>query len=201
MERLPDNNPAAARRFWDTIDGGGLVVYPTDTLYGMGVAAGDRAALERLARLKDRPGPFSVMVGQFEQLNEYALITPPLAVKLSHMLPGPFTFLLPARDPDSLPPSVVGPGGRIGCRVPGHRFLREAYAARSDLVVTTSVNLSGEPPIQDPDLIATRFGDGLDLLIDGGVLPPSLGSTLVDTNTEPWMILRPGDGLVPDRHE
>ena len=72
---------------------------------------------------------------------------------------------------------------------------------RSDLVVTTSVNLSGEPPIQDPDLIATRFGDDLDLLIDGGILPPSLGSTLVDPNTDPWTILRPGDGPVPDRHE
>ncbi|MEE9465865.1 MAG: L-threonylcarbamoyladenylate synthase [Candidatus Neomarinimicrobiota bacterium] len=201
MERLPDTNPAAVRRFWAAIDAGGLVVYPTDTLYGMGVAAQDQAALERLTHLKDRPGPFSVMVGRYEQLNEYALISPPLAVKLSHMLPGPFTFLLPARDPDSLPLSVMGPGGRIGCRVPEHRFLREAYALRSDLVVTTSVNLSGEPPIQDPDLIANRFGDDLDLLIDGGVLPPSLGSTLVDTNSDPWQILRPGDGLVPDHHE
>ncbi len=201
MERLPDNNPAAARRFWDTIDAGGLVAYPTDTLYGMGVAAHNPAALERLTRLKNRPGPFSVMVGRLEQLNEYALISPPVAVKLSRMLPGPFTFLLPARDPGSLPPVVVGPGGRLGCRVPDHRFLREAYATRNDLVVTTSVNLSGEPPIQDPDLIATRFGDDLDLLIDGGILPPSLGSTVVDTNSDPWMILRPGDGLVPDRHE
>ncbi len=201
MERLADNHPAAVRRFWDTIDGGGLVAYPTDTLYGLGVAASDRAALERLTRLKNRPGPFSVMVGRFEQLNEYALITPPLAVKLSHMLPGPFTFLLPARDRGSLPPVVVGSGGRIGCRVPDRRFIQEAYALRNDLVVTTSVNLSGEPPIQDPDLIATRFGDDLDLLIDGGILPPSLGSTVVDANTDPWMILRQGDGLVPERHE
>ncbi len=194
MESLPQTHPDAGRRFWQTIEAGGLVAYPTDTLYGLGVDAGNGVALEQLAQVKGRPGPFSVMVGRYEQLTEYALIPPQLANKLSYMLPGPYTFLLPARETVSLPPSLAGPDGRIGFRVPDHPFLRDIYRYRSSPVVTTSANRVGEPPIQDPKAIAEQFYEAIDLLIDGGSLPYSKGSTVIDPAVSPWRIIRQGDG-------
>lgn len=194
MEILPQTHPDADRRFWQTIAAGGVVAYPTDTLYGLGVDAGNPVALERLAQVKGRPGPFSVMVGRYEQLAEYALIPPQLANKLSRMLPGPYTFLLPAREMSTFPPKLTGPDGRMGFRVPDHSFIRDVYSHRSSPVVTTSANRAGEPPIQDPQAIATQFPDVIDLLIDGGGLPPSKGSTVIDPAVSPWRIIRPGDG-------
>ncbi len=194
MESLPQTHPDAGRRFWQTIEAGGVVAYPTDTLYGLGVDAGNGVALDLLALVKGRPGPFSVMVGRYEQLTEYALIPPQLANKLSHMLPGPYTFLLPAREMNSLPPKLISPDGRIGFRVPDHPFLRDVFRYQSGLVVTTSANRVGEPPIQDPKAIAEQFHDAIDLLIDGGGLPPSKGSTVIDPAVSPWRIIRQGDG-------
>ncbi len=192
MEILPQTHPDAGRRFWQTIEAGGLVAYPTDTLYGLGVDANNEAALERLVRVKGRPGPFSVLVGRYEQLTEYALIPPHLANKLSHVLPGPYTFLLPARKAGTFSPGLAGPDGRIGFRVPDHPFLHDVYRYLSNPVVTTSANRVGEPSLQDPQAIAEQFA--LDLLIDGGSLPPSKGSTVIDPAVSPWRIIRPGDG-------
>ena len=196
MESLPQSHPDASRRFWQTIAAGGLVAYPTDTLYGLGVDAGNGVALEQLALLKGRPGPFSVMVGRYEQLTEYALIPPQLANKLSRMLPGPYTFILPVREQGTLPPRLSGPDGRIGFRVPDHPFLRDVYRYQSGLVVTTSANRAGKPAIQDPQAIAEQFSDAVDLLIDGGSLPDSKGSTIIDPAVSPWLIIRQGDGRV-----
>ena len=196
MEKLSQTHPDAGRLFWQTIEAGGLVAYPTDTLYGLGVDAGNRTALERLALVKGREGPFSVMVGRYEQLADYALIPPQLADKLSRMLPGPYTFLLPAREPDAFPPRLTSPDGRIGFRIPDYPFLRDVYRHHSGLVVTTSANRVGEPPIRDPKIIAGQFLEALDLLIDGGKLPLSKGSTVIDPVASPWRIIRQGDGRV-----
>lgn len=180
--------------FWQTIRSGGLVVYPTDTLYGLGADAENRAAAERLAKVKGREGPFSVMVGHLEQLEEYGLVSPQIANKFINMLPGPYTILLPPRHPEQLSALVKGAGGKVGFRVPRHPFVQEAFQSAGGLVITTSVNHAGQPPLQDPAAIQDQFEDQIDLLIDSGILPPSKGSTVVDPTTTPWQVIRCGDG-------
>lgn len=194
MNRIDASDPDASTLFWQTIRSGGLVAYPTDTLYGLGADAENSTAAERLTKLKGRAGPFSVMVGHPGQLVEYGLVSPDNAVKFAAMLPGPYTVLLQPQQPERLAPQVIGPGGMVGFRVPAHQFVQEAFIATMGLVVTTSVNYTGQPPLQDPGVIQDQFGEQLDLLVDGGVLPPSRGSTVYDTTTTPWQVIRRGDG-------
>ncbi len=194
MNRIDVSDPAASTLFWQTIHSGGLVVYPTDTLYGLGADAENRTAAERLAKLKRRSGPFSVMVGQPEQLAEYGLVSPDNAVKFAAMLPGPYTVLLQPQKPERLAPQVIGPGGMVGFRAPAHEFIQEAFSATVGLVISTSVNYTGQPPLQDPGIIQDQFSEQVDLLVDGGVLPPSEGSTVYDTTANPWQVIRKGDG-------
>ncbi len=194
MKRIAATDPAAPAMFWQTIRSGGLVVYPTDTLYGLGADAENRAAAERLAKVKGREGPFSVMVGHLEQLEEYGLVSPQIADKFINMLPGPYTILLPPRHPEQLSSLVKGAGGKVGFRVPGHPFIHKAFRLAKGLVITTSVNHVGQPPLQDPEAIQATFASEVDLLVDDGKLPPSRGSTVVDLTTTPCQVIRQGDG-------
>ncbi len=91
-------------------------------------------------------------------------------------------------------PLLLKNSDRIGIRIPGLPLLLKLISALGFPLVSTSVNLSGRPPLNDPQRIAREF-PGLDLLIDGGVLPPSLGSTLVDLTDTPPKILRRGADL------
>ncbi len=194
MRRIAATDPAAPALFWQTIRAGGLVAYPTDTLYGLGADAENHTAVEYLAEVKGREGPFSVMVGHLEQLAEYGLVSQAIADKLPGMLPGPYTILLPPRRPEKLPPAIMGPRGKVGFRVPRHPFIPAAFQQARGLVITTSVNRAGQPPLQDPEAIQDQFEGQIGLLVDGGILPPSRGSTVVDLTTAPWRVIRQGDG-------
>ena len=194
MRRIAATDPAAPALFWRTIRAGGLVAYPTDTLYGLGADAENHTAAEYLAEVKGREGPFSVMVGHLEQLEEYGLVSQEIADKLAAMLPGPYTILLPPRCPEKLSPAIMGPGGKVGFRVPRHPFIPAAFQQARGLVTTTSVNRAGQPPLQDPEAIQDQFEGQIGLLVDGGILPPSRGSTVVDLTTAPWRVIRQGDG-------
>ncbi|MEE9162497.1 MAG: L-threonylcarbamoyladenylate synthase [Candidatus Neomarinimicrobiota bacterium] len=196
MKRLAANAPDAPIKFWQTIHGGGLVVYPTDTLYGLGADSTNPAAIRRLQLAKGREGPFSVLVGSLESLQDFALVSPAIAGKLVEMLPGPFTIVLRPAPDLQLHPALIGPGGKIGFRVSSHPFLQGVFSRDSEPVISTSVNQPGQPPLQVPDLIESGFGSSIDLLLDAGTLPPSGGSTVVDVTRDPWKVLRQGDGKV-----
>lgn len=194
MIRLPHDHTEAVSRFWQTIDAGGLVVYPTDTLYGFGVDAFNANAIDRLTRVKGRGGPFAVMAGSLDEIREYALVSPSANEKLAPMLPGPFAIVLDVQTPNLFPVDVRAETGSVSFRIPGHPFCQAAYTQKKGLVVSTSVNRTGAPPLRDPDAIETEFGSEITLLIDGGPLPASMGSTVVNATSSPWRILRQGDG-------
>ena len=194
MRRIRHDDPAAVALFWDTLRSGGVVAYPTDTLYGLGADATDERAVGRVILLKGRPGPYSVMLGSANQLPEYASVSAAVADKLFAMVPGPYTFLLHPVDPARFAPQVVGPGLRVGFRIPLQPFIQRAYRGSALPVVTTSINHTGHTPLTDPREIEETFGDQIDLLIDAGPLPPSKGSTIVDATVTPWQVTRPGEG-------
>ncbi|MFC1480979.1 L-threonylcarbamoyladenylate synthase [Candidatus Neomarinimicrobiota bacterium] len=196
MEVIASTNKLAAERFWDVIHAGGIVAYPTDTLYGFGVDSTNREAVDRLITLKGRRGPFSVMVGSLELMTKYALISQPLHDKLSQQLPGPFTFILSVPKTSPITANVRDIKNKVGFRVPDHPFVRSAYKMNDLPVVTTSVNKAGQLPQQDPAAISVDFNGEIDLLIDDGALPPSVGSTVVDGTLEIWQIVRQGAGVL-----
>jgi L-threonylcarbamoyladenylate synthase len=194
MRRVNIHDSDAQRLFWQCIAPGGLAVYPTDTLYGIGADATRHTAVENITKIKGSKGPFSIMIGTLSQLHEYALVPEEITVKLETMLPGPYTVLLTPRFPEALSALVVGETGKVGFRIPDHPFIQSVFRGRVSPVISTSVNRTSRAPLQNPDEIEDQFGNQIDLLVDGGILPPSLGSTVLDPAAEPWRILRQGDG-------
>jgi L-threonylcarbamoyladenylate synthase len=172
----------------------GLIAYPTDTLYGLGGSFFSPAAQARLDALKGRSAqPYSVAVGSMAMLESLAAEIPKAFYdRWQKLWPGKFTFLF--KPSPAIDPALLKNSDRIGMRMPGLPPLLRLIAALDVPLVSTSANRSGELPLNDPQRIAEEFPD-LDLLIDGGALPPSLGSTLVDLTVTPPRIIRQGDDV------
>lgn len=170
---------------------GGVIVYPTDTVYGFGVDALDEEAVERLFTLKSRDPkkPLLVMMADIQMAQEYVLFTPEAKRLLDTFLPGPLTLVLP-RNPDA-PERFFPEAVTIGIRIPKDSFCSALSRALLHPITSTSVNISGAESLVDPDDIETMFGDRINLLVDGGVRnnPPS---TIVDFSGEIPTVVREG---------
>jgi len=186
--------PGNLKKASDCLRADGVIAYPTDTLYGLGGNFFSLAATARIDALKKRGDlPYSVAAGSLAMLEELAADIPDIfRSRLKKLLPGKFTLLF--KPNPAIDPVLLKNSGRIGIRIPGLPLLLELIASLGFPLTSTSANLSGRPPLNDPQRIAREF-PGIDLLIDGGVLPPSLGSTLVDVTTMPPKILRAGDDV------
>jgi tRNA threonylcarbamoyl adenosine modification protein (Sua5/YciO/YrdC/YwlC family) len=186
--------PDHFRSISDCLRDDGVIAYPTDTLYGLGGNFFSPAAQARLDALKGRSAkPYSVAVGSMAMLESLAADIPEAFYeRWQKLLPGKFTFLF--KPSPSIDPTLLKNSDRIGIRMPGLTPLLRLIAALGLPLVSTSANRSGDPPLNDPRRIAEEFPE-LDLLIDGGALPPSLGSTLVDLAAAPPRIVRQGADL------
>jgi L-threonylcarbamoyladenylate synthase len=162
---------------------GGIVAYPTETFYGLGADARNEEALARLAGLKGRPEskPFPLLVTGREQILPFVGEIPETAERLiARFWPGPLTLVLPAR---GLPASLSNAEGGVGFRASAHPVAAALVAAFGAPITTTSANRTGEPPVGSPDLVAEAFaGDDL-LLLDGGIVPGGLPSTVAAFGT------------------
>jgi L-threonylcarbamoyladenylate synthase len=169
----------------------GVIVYPTDTLYGLGGNFYSPAVAEKIDRLKRRSDqPYSAAVGSLAMLETLATAIPEIfRQRLTRLLPGKFTFIFSAAP--GVDRRLLKNGDTIGIRLPGLTPLLRLIESLAMPLVSTSVNRSGQPPLNDPAAIAAEFPE-VDILIDGGILPPSQGSTIVDLTKTPPLILRPG---------
>jgi tRNA threonylcarbamoyl adenosine modification protein (Sua5/YciO/YrdC/YwlC family) len=180
------------KKIHDCLIHDGVIAYPTDTLYGLGGNFYSLAVLEKIDRLKNRRDqPYSVAVGSLAMLESLAVgIAEVFYSRLQMLLPGKFTFLFAASP--AIDGRLLKNSAKIGIRLPALPGLLQLIQKIDLPLVSTSANRSGQPPLNDPLQIASEFPD-LDLLIDGGVLPPSLGSTMIDLTLVPPLIVRPGD--------
>jgi L-threonylcarbamoyladenylate synthase len=171
---LPANAEGIAAAV-EVLRSGGVVAYPTETVYGLGVDARNAAALDRLYRIKERPDchPVLLIVADEAQLLSVALPPEDHARQcMQAFWPGPISLVLPAVP--GLHDSVA-PEGKVCVRCPGLDFARELCAAFGGPVTSTSANLSGQPPARDAQAAALP---GVDLVLDAGALPPSEASTV-----------------------
>jgi len=184
-------SPGSFKIINDCLNADGVIAYPTDTLYGLGGNFFSAAAMSRVDALKKRGDlPYSVAVSDLAMLEALSAEIPDIFhSRLKKLLPGKFTFLFNPHP--SIDPLLLKNSDRIGIRIPGMPPLLKLISTLGFPLVSTSANLSGRPPLNDPQRIAREFPQ-LDLLIDGGVLPPSLGSTLIDVATTPPRIVRRG---------
>lgn len=175
------------------IRGGGVVLYPSDTIYGLGCDPFRAEAVERIFRIKGRPEEKGVLVliPDESYLKSFCRKIPRDAAKLMRRFwPGPVTFLFPARS--DLPELLKGRGDKIGLRLPLSRFLREWMGQIPGPLVSTSANLSGHPPPEDPAEIKQLFHDQVDLILEAGRLAGK-PSSVVDLTVDPPRLVRAGE--------
>ncbi len=181
------HRPRPGRTPWDegvrAVRSGGVVCYPTDTLWGLGVDPSCPEALRLLAEVKARPAglPVSVAFSSREEIEPWVLLSPGDRCLLRVHLPGPYTFLLRSspRAKRRWAPAVLGPGGRLGIRVPDHPGAR-AFLAATGPLTSTSANRHGRPPVRDLKEARRTFGSRVAAYL--AVLPEPRGvpSTVVD---------------------
>jgi L-threonylcarbamoyladenylate synthase len=176
------------------IAAGRLVVYPTDTLFGIGARADSPEALARLVAAKGRPGgmPVSVAVSSTEEFESLADLSPMARHFVRTHLPGPYTLLVrpSAAGRRTLAPDVVGHPGAVGVRVPDHPLARE-LARRAGPLTATSANRHGRPPSRTIAEARRTFGDAIAVYLTGGPAPSGRPSALVDlTGDRPHPVAR-----------
>ncbi len=163
--------------------GGGVIAFPTDTVYGLGAAADDDLAQRRIYAMKNRPAgmPLILMVAARSQLEGWVHIDSRAEAVIERWWPGPLTVILHSSD-----------GGKLGVRVPNHEVALELLRASGPLM-TTSANLHGDEPAMTAEEAATL--PGLAAVIDGGRAPGGTASTVVDLTGPEMHILR--EGAIP----
>lgn len=201
IKMYPENpDPRRIEHIVETLRGGGLIVYPTDTVYGLGCDITHYKAVEALCRLKHvkpEKANFSFICSDLSNLSVYARQIDNASFKiLKRLLPGPYTFILPAGP--ALPKFFKGKK-TVGIRVPDNTIPREIVKALGNPIISTSVYDQDEllEYTTDPELIAERVGDLVDIVIDGGY-GGNIASTVVSLTGGYPEVLREGAGPVDD---
>jgi len=177
----------------EVICGGGVVAYPTETVYGLGALALHAAALEQIYGLKQRlrHKPLSILIEDSDALEGLVQAIPAKARALmARFWPGPLTLLFAAAEP--LPSVLTGRGGKVGVRVSSHPVARELVRAVGAPITATSANRSGAPSCRTGEEVLSQLRGRLEFILDGGLTPGSEGSTIADVTVEPPKILRVG---------
>ena len=172
---------------------GGVVVFPTRCLYGLGADAMNPIAVERIIEIKQRPSdnPILVLIHAEKQLEMLVEKIPPAATAImAAFWPGRVTLVFDARG--TLPGLLTAQTGKIGVRLPGHPAAAAILGQVKSPVTGTSANLSGSPGCSRLSDLGPEIADQADLVLDGGILQGGSGSTVVDVTEAPPRILREG---------
>ncbi len=201
----PENpQPDRIQQAVDVLEHDGVIVYPTDTIYGIGCSIYSKKGIDRIRLMKGRDATkfFSILCADLKDLSRYARnVSNPAYKLMRRMLPGPYTVVLEASR--EIPRLMHGKRKTVGIRVSDNRICHEMVSLLGHPIITTSANRSGEKPGIDPELIHDDIGGQVDLVIDGGVLH-SIPSTVVDLTEQPFRILRAGNdpvGLIEELGE
>lgn len=172
----------------DLLKEGGVIVYPTDTFYGIGCDIMNKKAIERVYQLKQRSRskPFSFICSGLTDISLYAKVSNYAYKTMKRLLPGPYTFILEGSR--LVPKIMVTKRKSAGIRVPDHNICLALVEALGHPILSTSASLSDETVFYDPSLIHDRFGSRLDAVIDGGPVPGKPSSIISLVNDTPEVI-------------
>ena len=193
----PEEVEAALTRVVTHVRAGGILAYPTETVYGFG-GAPERAAVERIVRMKSRPPgkPFLLLIAASAMLDRLDLHLPPAAARLAaRHWPGPLTLVLPGGE-RRVPARLRGPEGGVAVRWTPHPGLQRLIHALGDPITSTSANRPRRPPAASAQEVVRDWEAmvalGQLLVLDGGTLAPSEPSTVVDCTGRRPRVIRPG---------
>lgn len=196
----PENpNPKAIDQAVEILAKGGLVIYPTDTVYGLGCDINNSKAVETICRIKGinlKKDHLSFICHDLSHISDY---TKPLSNStfklMKRYLPGPFTFVVEANN--NVPRLFKNNKKTVGIRIPNNNIIREIVNKLGNPVLSTSIHDEDEiiEYTTDPELIHEKWGEKVDLVIDGGY-GDNEPSTVIDCTTDEFIILRQGKGIM-----
>ncbi|MCU0232630.1 MAG: L-threonylcarbamoyladenylate synthase [Thermoanaerobaculales bacterium] len=175
---------------------GGIVVMPTDTVYGLTCGITHHDAIRRIYRLKDMDPkkPLSILVSDMTMVGRYARgVSTPAYRLLKRVLPGPYTFIFPASP--EVPKIMLRKRRTIGIRMPDNPIALALIAEMGEPLLSSSIRDPGQAFVNDPEEIESSLGNQVEMVIGGGVLLP-VPSTVVDMSEDPPVLLRAGKGDV-----
>ena len=192
-----DPQPRLVKQVADCLRDGGVIIYPTDTIYGLGCDINQHKAVERISKIKNadpQKTQLSFICRDLSHLSDYTKsIDTPLYRLLKRYLPGPYTFILPASK--QVPKILQSKKSTIGLRVPDNNICHHVLDELGNPILSASLPGDMVEEYTDPEVIYEKFGDKVDFVIDGGI-GGMVPSTIVDCTGEEWIITRHGLGEI-----
>jgi len=187
--------PRLIKQIVDCLKSGGIIVYPTDTIYGLGCDIFQPNAIEKICQLKNLnplKAQLSFICKDLSHLSDFTKnIDTPLFRTLKSHLPGPFTFILPASK--QVPKLLQTKKSTIGIRIPNNEICMQILEALGNPIISTSLPGEFVEDYTDPEIIQQNIGHKVDLIVDGGI-GGTEPSTIVDCSTDDWQVVRQGLG-------
>ena len=182
MERIKITQPIAMKKFIDALNENKIIAYPTDTIYGLGTAIDNDCGIDKINVLKNRIQPMSIAISSYNIIKNRIMINSTIEKKIIELIQDGSTCIA-----DYYPESFnkkITKGGKIGFRIPNHKFLKDVLDNYNKPITTTSINKTGNSPLTSPEDIEEKFGNQIDLLIDDGVLNNSASKIFIINNDE-----------------
>lgn len=179
----------------EVLKNGGVIIYPTDTVYGIGCDIFNKAALDRIFQIKNDGATklFSFVCANLKDIAKYAKVSDSSYRAMKHLLPGPYTFVLPAAK--EVPKTLWTKRKTVGIRVPNNKIALQLAAELGNPIVSTSVTSRTGEILTNPDEIHLMFDPVVDLMLADGVLSNRV-SSIIDLSNEEPEIIREGAGDV-----
>jgi len=181
-------NETAVELACSILNNGGVIVYPTDTLYGFGCDAKNESAIEKINTIKGRKAPMSVLAPNIEIAAKWMNIPNHDKNIVLEKLGGSTTIIVPVND-GIISPSITGNNHTLGVRIPDHKFCEKLSEAYLNPITTTSVNRTRQKPLTNPEKILSEFTHEIDLIIEDGIIEGS-GSTIYNFQDKKLNIIR-----------
>jgi L-threonylcarbamoyladenylate synthase len=194
----PIHPEKAFSRCREVVHAGGIIVYPTDTLYGLGADPKNPDAVRKLFTIKGRQAgqPILLLIKDANEVLDWAAdITPRAEGLMKKFWPGPLTLVFKARR--EVMAQLTGGAGTIGLRVPGNALTRQLLASLGIALTGTSANIAGKPGPRTAQEAAEAIGEMVDMVLDGGRTEGGDPSTVVDVSADEPMVIR--EGVIPSR--
>jgi tRNA threonylcarbamoyl adenosine modification protein (Sua5/YciO/YrdC/YwlC family) len=190
-----DPQPRLIKQVTECLKGGGVIIYPTDTIYGLGCDINQPRAVEKICKIKNvdpQKAQLSFICRDLSHLSDYTkTIETPLYRMLKSFLPGPYTFILPA---SKLVPKILkSKKSTVGLRIPDNKICQHILDELGHPILSASLPGEMVEEYTDPEVMYEKFGDNIDLIIDGGI-GGMIPSTIIDCTGDEWVVTRQGLG-------
>ena len=188
MNRIKHDSEYALIESRDVLDNGGIIVYPTDTVYGFGCNAENDTAIKKLNSIKGRIGPMSILAPNIKTALGWMNISLQNQVMAQNIIANTHTVIVPAKK-NLCSDLIKGHNNSIGIRIPNHLFCKNLAFECSYPITTTSVNRTGEKPMTNPETIENEFCNELDLIVEDGLIEGNASKIYLFQDGD-WTIIR-----------